>query len=44
MALMLSPEGCWQAIRSFVGRKEYQGVGFTGPAGVGPDPEGCELG
>ena len=44
MALMLSPEGCWRAIRSFVGRKEYLGVGCTGSAGDEPDPEGCEPG
>ena len=39
---MFSPEGCWRAIHSLVGRKEYRGVGCTGPAGGGPDPEGCE--
>ena len=42
MALMFSPEGCWRAIRSFVGRKEYRGVGFIGAAGNAPDPDGCK--
>ena len=40
---MSSVEGgdCWQAKRSFVGRREYRGCGGTGPAGGGPDLEGC---
>ena len=44
IVLMLSPEGCWRAVRSLVGRKEYRGVGFIGPAGGGPDLVGCEPG
>ena len=42
IALIISPEGWgWWAKCSFVGRKEYCGVGISGPAGSWPDPEGC---
>ena len=39
---MFDSEGLDRQVRhSLVGCREYQGVGISGPAGGGPDPEGC---
>ena len=45
MVLIVSPEGWgWQADHSFVGWREYRGMGGSDRAGNWPDPDGCELG
>ena len=42
MLLILSPEGCGSWVsHSFVGHKEYHGLGGSGIAGSWPDLEGC---